>query len=578
MKKQPGKSDITVISLVLIPFVLRVFFVSLFTNILVLAPSLYMLEVYDRVVNSRNHTTLLMLTLLVIGLYIMLEILEWVRSRHMHEGALKLDEALRKRVFHALYAARLQGSQAGGVQPLNDLRTIREFLPSSPFLSLLDIPLAMLILVLLYIINPLLCWFAVGGAVLLGVIGFVNERLTHEPLKEANRSANLSRQYAEAAVSNAQVIEAMDMLPGIHERWHGHQKEFLHHQARASDYAGANAAFSRMLQMLQGSVLLGLGGWLALQGMIGGSLMIVGSILGGRLLAPLVQVITGWRQVESAREAYNRLHLLLETFPVPRESMPLPAPKGAVNVEGVFAGPPGTRLQVLKGVNFALQPGASLAVVGPSAAGKTTLARLLVGIWPALQGKVRLDGVDVYSWDKEELGPYIGYLPQEVELFEGSLAENIARFGEIDAEKLREACRAVGLEDLVASLPEGYDTLIGTDGAFLSGGQRQRVGLARAIYGTPRLVVLDEPDASLDAAGDAFLLRLVKDLKEKGVTVIVITQRKNLVSAVDNLLVLIDGKVQKFGPVSEVLESMKPRPKPAPAEVPAVVSIRGGGV
>ena len=330
--------------------------------------------------------------------------------------------------------------------------------------------------------------------------------------------------------------------------------------------------------MLQGSVLLGLGGWLALQGMIGGSLMIVGSILGGRLLAPLVQVITGWRQVENAREAYNRLHLLLETFPVPRESMPLPAPKGAVNVEEVFAAPPGTRLQVLKGVNFALQPGASLAVVGPSAAGKTTLARLLVGIWPALQGKVRLDGVDVYSWDKEELGPHIGYLPQEVELFEGSLAENIARFGEIDAEKLRDACSAVGLEDLVESLPEGHDTLIGTDGAFLSGGQRQRVGLARAIYGTPRLVVLDEPDVSLDAAGDAFLLRLVKDLKEKGVTVIVITQRKNLVSAVDNLLVLIDGKVQKFGPAREVLESMKPKPKPAPAEVPAVVSIRGGGV
>ncbi|NEX12097.1 MAG: type I secretion system permease/ATPase [Prosthecochloris sp.] len=577
MKSSVRKKGVQELFSVINPYFGRVFFISLFTNLLVLTPSLYMLEVYDRVVNSRSHLTLLMLTILVIGLYVVLELLEWVRSRHMHEGALRLDTVLKNPVFHAIFSARLQGAQPGSIQPLNDLKAIRDFLPSLPMLSMLDVPLALFILVLLFLINPLLGWFAVGGAVVQAGIGFVNGRLTNDHLQEANKHALSSRNYADSAVRNAQVIESMAMLPGIHERWHKMQQTFLRNQAIASDYAGGSSALSRMVQMLQGSLLLGVGGWLALQGLIGGSMMIVGSILGGRLLAPIVQIITGWRQVESAHESYKRLHFLLETYPMPEKGMSLPAPKGELRVEGVFAGPPGTNLQVLKGIQFSLSPGDSLAVIGPSAAGKTTLARLLVGIWPAFQGKVRLDGVDIFSWNKEDLGPHIGYLPQDVELFEGTIAENIARFNEIDDDKVEKACQDVGIGQFINTLPERYATQIGTDGAFLSGGQRQRIGLARAIYGSPRFVVLDEPDSSLDEAGDASLLDLLMHLKQEGTTVIVITQRNNLIRALDFMLILIDGKVQKFGPREEIVASMKPKPKAAPApDPPAVVSIPGG--
>lgn len=563
----------------LFPYALRVLFISFFISILVLSPSLYMLEVYDRVVNSRSVSTLLMLTILVVGLYIILEMLEWVRSRHMHEGALELDKRLRPHLFHAVFAARLQGSPVGSVQPLNDLKTIRDILPSTPLLSMLDVPLALLILILLFLISPLLGWFAVGGALVQVAIGWFNERKTHEPFKEANRNAMVARQYADGVVKNAQVIEAMAMLPGIHKRWHGMQEEFLRQQAVASDFAGTSAALSKTVQMVVSSMLLGLGGLLALEGYIGGSLMIVGSILGGRVLAPLVQVITGWRQIESGREAYARLKGVLEAYPLPEKGMPLPAPEGKLAVEGVVAGPPKSGMQVLKGVSFTLAAGGSVAIVGPSAAGKTTLARLLVGIWPALQGKVRLDGIDVYAWDKEELGPHIGYLPQDVELFEGTIAENVARFGDLDMAKVAEACRMVGLDGFIETLEAGYDTQVGADGAFLSGGQRQRVGLARAIYGYPRFIVLDEPDASLDDEGDAALLEVIRRLRNEKCTVVVITQRKNLVAELDHMLILINGQVQKFGPRDEVLAELQPKPKPKPKPAPAVVSIpaNGGG-
>lgn len=558
------------------PYFLRVFFVSAFTGVLVLAPSLYMLEVYDRVVNSRSMTTLAMLTILVVGCYVVLEILEWVRSRHMHEGALGLDKEIRDRVFHALFAARLQGEQVGGIQPMNDLRTIREFLSSTPLLSLLDVPVALLVLVLLFLINPLLGWFAVAAFLVQLAIGWGNERKTHKLLRDANRNAVQARQYADMVVGNAQVIEAMAMLPGIERRWRTKQEEFLRDQALASDYAGSSAAFSKMVQLLTGSMLLGLGGWLALQGYIGGSLMIVGSILGGRMLAPLVKVITGWRQIEAVREAYRRLSRLLEMFPVPENSMPLPAPVGRLGVENVVATPPGSRIQVLRGIGFSLDPGSSLAIVGPSAAGKTTLARVLVGIWPALQGNVRLDGVDIFSWRKEELGPHVGYLPQDIELFEGSIAENVSRFGDIDMDKVAEACRMAGLEAFIESLPGKYDTGVGAGGAFLSGGQRQRVGLARAIYGSPRFIVLDEPDSSLDDEGDEALLRVIRYLKDAGSTVVVITQRKHLLAVLDHMLILVNGQVHTFGPRDEVLAGLKPKAGPVPAS-PSVVSISSNG-
>ncbi len=536
------------------------FYFSIVVNVLVLAPSGYMMEVYDRVVNSRSHGTLLMLTLLVVGIYALLEALEWVRRQVMHDAGLVLDKRLREQVFGAVFLARIQNIQAAGAQALRDLKTIREFLPSQALLAVIDTPLALLVLVLLFLMAPSLGWFAVGGAVIQFLIGYFNERRISEPLMAAHRSSLGAQSYADGVIRNAQVIESMGMLGHIHRRWMKRQQEFLLLQAEASDHSGTNSALSRLVQSLLSSLLLGMGCWLTLKGQLQGSGMIVASILGGRVLAPLVQIIGNWRQIEGVLESYNRLEALLREFPLPEKGMALPAPTGQLSVEGVITGAPRSPVQILKGLSFRVAAGGSVAIVGPSASGKTTLARLLVGLWPAMQGKVRLDGNDVYQWDKEELGRHIGYLPQNVELFEGSIAENIARFGEPDFDKVRDACIMVGLQDFVEQLPKGYNTEIGDDGSFLSGGERQRVALARALYDMPKLVVLDEPNASLDEAGDAALLSAVMRLRAAGSTVIVITHRLNILGAIEHMMVLIDGQIQRFGTCQEVMEALKSPP------------------
>ncbi|ACF42707.1 type I secretion system permease/ATPase [Pelodictyon phaeoclathratiforme] len=557
MKQNKEKSPLREALASLIPFLKRAFYFSLVVNVLVLAPSAYMMEVYDRVVNSRSHTTLLMLTLLVVGAYLLLEALEWVRRQVMHDAGMKLDKGLREQVFGAVFMARIQNIPGVGAQALRDLKTLREFLPSPGFLAFIDTPLALLVLVIIFLMAPALGWFAVAGALVQFMIGVINERRIREPLLAANRNAMRAQTYADGVIRNAQVIESMGMLGHIHKRWMERQQEFLWQQAEASDHAGTNSALSKLVQSLLTSLLLGMGCWLTLKGELHGSGMIVASILGGRVLAPLVQVIGSWRQVEGALESFSRLEGLLKEFPLQEKGMSLPEPTGFLAVEGVIAGAPRSPVQILKGVSFRVAPGGSLAIVGPSASGKTTLARLLVGVWPAMQGKVRLDGNDIYQWDKEELGQYIGYLPQNVELFEGTIAENVARFGDPDDEKVHEACRMVGLSDFIETLPKRFDTQIGDDGSFLSGGERQRVALARAVYGMPKFVVLDEPNASLDEAGDAALLNAVKLLRARGTTVIVITHRLNILGAIEHMLVLVDGQVQRFGTCQEVMEALQ---------------------
>jgi len=551
--KSPLRSALAALS----PSLKQAFFFSLFINVLVLAPSAYMMEVYDRVVNSRSHTTLLMETLLVVGVYALLEALEWVRSQIMYDAGTELDKGLRKHVFNSVFSARLLNLPIAGAQALRDLKAIREFLASHSFLAFVDAPLALLVLILLFLMSPALGWFAVAGALAQFALGVVNERRIREPFMAANRSAISSQMYADGVIRNAQVIESMGMLGAIHHRWMKRQQEFLLQQAVASDHAGTNAALSKLVQSLLSSLLLGMGCWLTLEGKIQGSGMIVASILGGRVLAPLVQIIGNWRQVEGALESYNRLNGLLMELPEVEKGMALPAPAGFLSVEGVIAGPPRSSLQIIRGVSFRVASGGSLAIVGPSASGKTTLARLLVGIWPAMQGKVRLDGNDIYQWDKDELGQYVGYLPQSIELFEGTIAENVARFDEPDMEKVREACCMVGLDAFIEQLPMGYNTEIGDDGSFLSGGERQRVALARAVYGMPKFVVLDEPNASLDEAGDAALLKAIMQLRLQGTTVIVITHRLNILGAIEYMLVLVDGQVQRFGTCQEVLAALQ---------------------
>lgn len=540
------------------PYFRQAAWFSLFASLLILAPSGYMLEVYDRVVNSRSHMTLAMLTLLVLAAYVLMEVLEWVRSEIMHEASLSFDRQLSGRIFGAIFEANLKRLPGGTAQPMNDFRSVRDFFHAPVVLALMEAPVSLVFLVLIFAISPVLGWAAVVAAILQTFVGWLNERSTQAPLMAANRSAIAAQQYADGTLRNAQVIESMGMLRDIHRRWMGKQREFLELQATASDHAGFYQAISKFLQNTVSSMLLGLGAWLLLRNQLNGgaAYMIVGSILGGRVLAPLIQIVAQWQTVVNVRGAYSRLDNLLGAVPPRAVGMTLPAPQGNLLVENVLASAPGTQAPILKGVSFALQPGEVLAVVGPSASGKTTLARLLVGLWPAINGKVRLDGADVYTWDKVELGPHIGYLPQGVELFDGSVAENIARFGQVDPSKVEAAARAVGLHDFILALPQGYDNPVGREGAMLSGGQRQRVALARALYGNPAFVVLDEPNSSLDEQGDAALASAIAQLKSRGTTFVVMTHRTSVLGVADKMLVLRDGQTQMFGPRDDVLKAL----------------------
>lgn len=558
------------------PYFVKSAWFGVVAGLLVLMPSWYMLEVYDRVVNSRSHMTLLMLTLLVLAAYVVMEILEWAHNEEMREAGLVLDRLMGDRIFTASFEANLKHIPGGTTQPLNDLRTVRDFLPSPLLKSLIDAPVALVFLVLIFAISPVLGYAGLVGAIAQTFVAWLNERSTQPPLSAANRSSFAAQQYADGTLRNAQVIEAMGMLGDIHKRWIAKQREFLGLQALASERAGVYTAISKFLQTVMASLLLGLGAWLLLRNQLNGgaAMMIVGSILGGRVLQPLVQIVTQWRTAVNARDAFHRLESLLTAVPVKPDSMELPVPRGRLVAENIIAIAPGTQTPILRGVTFGLNPGEVLAVIGPSASGKTTLARVLAGIWPSAGGKARLDGADVHAWDKNELGPHVGYLPQGVELFDGSLAENIARFGQMEKAKVENAARAVGLHEFIMALPQGYDTEVGPEGARLSGGQRQRVGLARALYGDPVFVVLDEPNSSLDETGEAALAAAIAEYKARGTTFVVITHRTSLMGVSDKVLLLRDGSAQAFGPRDEVLAALQKAAQEAAAKAQAAAQQR----
>ena len=537
----------------------KVAWFSLSTTLLVLVPTWFMLEVYDRVVNSRNERTLWMLFIAVILAYVVMELVEFLRARILHAVGEAVDAKLRPRLFEAAFAATLRRQSGGSTQAFTDLRTLREFLPSGAVTGFFDAPAAIVFLILIYIISPWLGTMTLLGGLVQLAIAWSTEKQTMPLLTEANKASIEAQSYATSTLRNAQVIESMGMLGDIHQRWLERQRKTLNLQAQASDHAGLNATASRQIQLMLGSLILGASCWLELNGALvgGGGMMIVASVLGGRVLQPLAQIVVQWRAVVNVRDAVQRIDRLLELVPEAEPAMPLPAPKGLLTVEGVVAAAPGSQIPILKGVSFGVRPGEVVAIIGPSASGKTTLARLLVGLWPAGSGKVRLDGADVFAWNKAELGPYVGYLPQNVELFDGTIAENIARFGPVDHEKVAAAVTLVGMDAWIATLPDGVDTRIGEDGATLSGGQRQRVGLARAVFGSPQFLVLDEPNASLDEGGEQGLVAMLMQLKKRGATVLVITHRTSIMPAADKLLMLRDGQVAAFGPRDEVLAQLK---------------------
>jgi len=572
MKTNQSQTELWTRMMELSPYFKEAFFYTVVGTFFALAPTVLMMQVYDRVLNSRSTTTLWMLMLIAFFVYMFMELIELHRAGIMQRAGAALDEKLRSRTFDAIFAATLRKLPGAGAQAMGELRAIRTFLSSPAMLAILDAPASVVFLVFIFVIDPQLGTFSCVGALVQALLGYVSERRTKLPIEQAQQSMMESYAYAASTLRNAPVAESMGMGGAIQRIWQQKQMKFVTLQADASDFAGSSAAASKFVQITQGSMVMALGCLLTLTGHLpgGGVMMIVASILSGRALQPLVQLIAMWKMVATARDSYVRLEAFLEAQPPRRPTMVLPPPQGALALESVTAGPPGGGAPIVRGVSLALKPGESMAIVGPSAAGKTTLARLLCGIWPTYSGTVRLDGVDMYAWNKAELGPHVGYLPQGIELFEGSLADNIARFGSRDMELVVQAAKTVGVHDFIETLRDGYDTQVTVDGGVLSGGERQRIGLARAIYALPRFVVLDEPDSSLDEAGDRALIQALRTLKSAGVTVILITHRKPLIAEVDKLLVLVEGMTRHFGPRDDVLAQLGGGIKPAaPAPSPA---------
>lgn len=531
---------------------------SLFVNFLMLVPAVYMLQLYDRVIPSGSEATLLMMTLIVVFLFITLGALEWVRSQILVRVSTRLETLLSERLYGIAFKQSLYtGGQKASSQPLDDLTSLRQFLTGSGLFAFFDAPWIPIYIAVMFMFHPWIGLMGVVTALLLVAIAIVNEKVTSGKLAEANALAMGSRAKVNKNLVNAEVIESMGMLASMRQRWLVDNHKVLAIQAVASSQAGLLTSVSKVTRIGAQSLILGLGAYLAIHRQISPGSMIAGSILLGRALAPIDQMIGSWKGFISARGQYARINELLKAIPKDQGKMSLPAPLGNLLAENAVVAPPGAKAAVIKGVTFFVGKGETLGIVGASGAGKSTLARALLGIWPTASGKIRLDGADVFAWDRQELGPYIGYLPQDVELFEGTVSENIARFGEVNAEQVVAASVAADVHEMILRLPEGYDTVIGPAGGTLSGGQRQRIGLARALYGSPALVVLDEPNSNLDDQGELALAKAIIGLKQQKVTVLVITHRTNILGVTDKLMVLSDGQIALFGPRDEVLAKLK---------------------
>jgi ATP-binding cassette subfamily C protein EexD len=550
-------------------------FFSFFVNMLMLVPSFYMLQVYGRVVTSGSITTLVMLTLIMTVLMATMGSLEWTRSRIMVRLSTKLDVMLSRDVYRASFKRALDsGGMDASAQPLNDLTGLRQFLTGNGLFAFFDTPWLPVYIGVMFLFHPWYGWIAIASALILLCLAAVNEKLTGKAIAEANKQNIAASLYTTKNLRNAEVIESMGMLNTLMERWGARQKKVLALQSNASDKGGMITSLSKTFRMLVQSLILGVGAYLAVKQEITPGLMIAGSILLGRALAPIDLMIGSWKGFISARSQYERLNEILDKQQAEPQRMSLPAPQGNVLVENLVVSAPGSKAPILKNISFAVQAGSVVGIIGPSASGKSTLARALLGVWAPQHGVVRLDGADINNWDKRELGPHVGYLPQDIELFEGTVSENIARFGEISSEKVIQAARTAGVHEMILQLPDGYDTVIGSDGVNLSGGQRQRVGLARAIYGAPRLIILDEPNSNLDEVGERALAQAIREIKATGATIFIITHRTSILSQLDRLLVMNGGAISLYGPRELVMAELNKQQQAAQQKtVPAAPGV-----
>ena len=545
---------------------------SIVVEVISLAPIIYMWNSFDRVLSSRSVVTLVSLTGLIVGVYLFWSAMEWVRSRLMVRLSLRVDWELAADVFDASFRRHVGRRKVNVQQVMSDLLELRQFLGGKGVLSLMSAPFALLFIIVGAVFHPYLAGFSLVAATTMFVAALVNRRVTTAALKASNEANAQALQLAGSVLRQSEATLALGMMPAMRKRWYRKHREFLSLQVNSSEAAGVGTGLTTFLQQSFQSLGMALGLFLAIEGAITGGMVMAASMLIARAVSPLTQLIAQWPSIVKARQAYDRLNLLLTEDDKRLQQMALPDPVGKLDVENLAATAPGSTKTVLTDVNFAIEAGQQMAIVGPSASGKSSLAKLLVGVWKPAVGSVRLDGADVSDWNHDELGPRMGYVPQEIEFYEGSVADNIARLNEVDSEKVVDAARLVGMHETILSWPKGYDTMLGDAGFALSGGQRQRLAIARALYGDPAYVVMDEPNANLDEVGEQALIATLHQLRARGATVVVTTHRPRLIGIMDRMLVMKGGRQVGFGTPKDLFAAVQKAPVAVPASAVAVAN------
>lgn len=542
---------------------------SFFINILALVSPLYMLQVYDRVLSSRNVMTLIVLTVICVFLFIVYGFLEALRTQVLVRGGLKFDGQVRDPIFRAVLDSTLNKRGPGG-QAFRDMDVVREFMTGG-LIAFCDAPWTPVFIIVSFILHPYFGVLAIISCVIIFGLALANDRSTKNPLQMATMASIAAQNDANSTLRNSEVMQAMGMWGGLQQRWRVRRDEQIAWQAAASDAGGAVMSAIKVFRQIVQTLILGGGAYLAIKGDISAGAMIAGSILVGRALAPIEGAVGQWKGYLAARGSWDRLQVMLRGEKDASEHMQLPEPTGLLSAEGASILPPGAQVPTMRNATFRLEAGTALAIVGPSAAGKSSLLRGIVGVWPAAAGVIRLDGFDIKQWDPQQLGRHIGYLPQDIELFSGTIAQNIARFTDYEAQEVIDAATLAGVHPMIQELPQGYDTPIGEGGASLSGGQRQRVALARAVFRSPALLVLDEPNASLDALGEAALVDALTRLKAARRTVVFATHKVNILTSADYIMVINQGQIADFGERDVMLAKLMGQAPPAPAPAPTAL-------
>ena len=533
------------------------FVVTAIVDLLSIAPMLYMLNVMDHAIGAKSNVTLISLTVLVVALYVFWSAIEWIRGRLLTRLSLRIDWDLSADIFDASFRRHVGRKNANVHQLLGDLSTLRHFLTGPGLLTIIDAPFAFVFIAIGAVFHPYLAVFALVASLVMLALTYFTQKVTSPILKVASDAQTEASRVASNSLRHAESTLALGMMGAARQRWYNQHHKYLLNQVNASEASGLTGGLSSFMSKAMSSIQMALGAFLAIEGLITGGMVMAASMLISKAVSPIQKLMGGWKDIVEARQAYERLNALLMSDAQRQAKMQLPPVEGSLKVTKAASIPPGHNKAVLFDIDFQVKPGEVVAIVGPSASGKTCLARLLIGVWKPVRGSVRLDGVELSDWDHDDFGPQIGYVPQEIEFFEGTVAENIARLGVIDPDKVVKAATLIGMHEVILGFPKGYDTELGDSGFALSGGQRQRLAICRAIYGMPKFIVMDEPNANLDEIGESALVHAINYLKSQGSSVIITTHRPRLVGAADNLLVLRNGAQVGFGPAEDMINAVR---------------------